>query len=347
MFGKSWNPDGLASFPCLFALNKRLTQYSIYITGGSTGLGLSAALILVRKGAHVSIVARNQEKLDKAVEAMEACRQHPNQLLTAYSFSLSDAAESAAALEAVCKPHGGRAPDAVFACAGSSKPMFFMDMTPQDMTEGMINGYWVQAWTAMAAAKKWCEKDPRARLFSFLPPWDICRSLVGPHIPPQNMPFELCTGLADTLQSEFMLYDIDVHIFFPPTMFTPGFDEENKTKPKIVRESRKHRRRIDRRCRRQGYDTRYLCLTLVAANMGTELETGVQQGHAHITGDIITSLFRASTRGAAPRHNIFLDTIYDMAAAIIAPIWRMSVDKRVRAHRVEHQQYLHESGFFS
>jgi hypothetical protein len=62
---------------------------------------------------------------------------------------LSDAAESAAALEAVCKPHNGRAPDAVFACAGSSKPMFFMDMTPQDMQEGMVNGYWVQAWTAM------------------------------------------------------------------------------------------------------------------------------------------------------------------------------------------------------
>lgn len=33
-----------------------------------------------------------------------------------------------------------------------------------------------------------------------------------------------------------MLYGIDVHIFFPPTMFTPGYDEENKTKPKVVRE---------------------------------------------------------------------------------------------------------------
>ena len=31
-----------------------------------------------------------------------------------------------------------------------------------------------------------------------------------------------------------MLYGIDVHIFFPPTMFTPGLEEENKTKPKIT-----------------------------------------------------------------------------------------------------------------
>ena len=32
-----------------------------------------------------------------------------------------------------------------------------------------------------------------------------------------------------------MLYGVDVHIFFPPTMFSPGFEEENKTKPQIVK----------------------------------------------------------------------------------------------------------------
>lgn len=41
-------------------------------------------------------------------------------------------------------------------------------------------------------------------------------------------------GLADTLRSELQLYNIDVHIFFPCTMFTPGYEEENKTKPKIT-----------------------------------------------------------------------------------------------------------------
>ena len=43
-------------------------------------------------------------------------------------------------------------------------------------------------------------------------------------------------GLADTLQSELMLYGVDVHIFFPTTMFTPGYEEEIKTKPRIVKE---------------------------------------------------------------------------------------------------------------
>jgi len=41
-------------------------------------------------------------------------------------------------------------------------------------------------------------------------------------------------GLADTLRSEFKLYGIDVQIFFPCTMYTPGYERENQTKPKIT-----------------------------------------------------------------------------------------------------------------
>ncbi len=42
------------------------------------------------------------------------------------------------------------------------------------------------------------------------------------------------TGLAETLQSEFMLYGIDVHIAFPGTIHSPGLEEENQCKPKIT-----------------------------------------------------------------------------------------------------------------
>jgi len=42
-------------------------------------------------------------------------------------------------------------------------------------------------------------------------------------------------GLGDTLESELRLYDIDVHTFFPPTMVTASYIEENKTKPEITK----------------------------------------------------------------------------------------------------------------
>ena len=78
-------------------------------------------------------------------------RVSPAQVLKAYSHSLDTAAASSEALEDACQPFGGQAPDAVFTCAGASKPMFFVEMDEKDMINGMTNGYWVQAWTAFVS----------------------------------------------------------------------------------------------------------------------------------------------------------------------------------------------------
>lgn len=82
------------------------------------------------------------------MNCFQTVRQAPGQIFKAYSFSLNTSQESEKALIAACAPHNGKAPDAVFACAGSSKPMYFIDMTEEDLTAGMANGYWLQAWTA-------------------------------------------------------------------------------------------------------------------------------------------------------------------------------------------------------
>ena len=41
-------------------------------------------------------------------------------------------------------------------------------------------------------------------------------------------------GLAETLRSELLLYSISVHIYFPGTIYSPGYITENKTKPPIT-----------------------------------------------------------------------------------------------------------------
>lgn len=116
-------------------------------------------------------------------------------------------------------------------------------------------------------------------------------------------------GLADTLQSEFMLYDI--HIFFPPTMFTPGYEEENKTKPQLV---------LDIESTDEGIIPEAAAHALVQGNayencyqICVESRIGIQRGYTHITADMITELFRAST---APKHNPLLDIVYDLAASV-------------------------------
>lgn len=40
-------------------------------------------------------------------------------------------------------------------------------------------------------------------------------------------------------------------------------------------------------------------------------ELGVERGDAHIASDLITNIFRGSTRGSAPKNSWILDGIYD------------------------------------
>lgn len=103
-----------------------------------------------------------------------------------YSFALDTAKASTDALEAVCEPYNGETPDATFTCAGASRPMFFVEMTDEDLIKGMNDGYWIQAWTAWVrlykfvtipctdidcrrSQKRWSGKVERGKSLSFRP----------------------------------------------------------------------------------------------------------------------------------------------------------------------------------
>ncbi|KAL0574810.1 3-dehydrosphinganine reductase [Marasmius crinis-equi] len=309
-FSKKWNPDGL----------------HVYIPGGSSGLGLALAILMVQKGAHVSIVARGQDRLDKALVEMQNHRQNPAQKLNAYSFGLNSAAEASKALEAVCEAHEGHSPDAVFACAGASKPMFFVEMTEEDLTQGMDSGYWVQAWTAWAAVRMMVRQQRKGKIALVSSTLGYISYTGWASYTPAK---QALRGLADTLHSECMLYGIDVHIFFPPTMKTDGYIEEMKTKPDITREIE---------AKDEGLTTEQAALAMF---------TGIQNNQAHITGEWITNTFRCCTRGAVPGNNWFIDKLIDISSWVIVPIFRMEHDGMLKRHRASHQEYLRSKGFFN
>jgi 3-dehydrosphinganine reductase len=47
----------------------------VYITGGSSGLGRALAEELVRRGAHVTVVARDLRKLEETTAALKVGRR--------------------------------------------------------------------------------------------------------------------------------------------------------------------------------------------------------------------------------------------------------------------------------
>lgn len=306
---KKWNPQGKHCF----------------ITGGSSGSGLALAILLAKKGAHVSIVARDETKLAHALEQIEAARQHSDQVFQSFAFSLNHLDGAKGALEAACAVHVGRAPDGVFTCAGSSRPSFFVEQTEQLLLSGMENAYWVQAWTALAAAQKMVKDGVQGRIV-FVSSTLGLMSFVGysSYAPGKHA----LKGLAETLRSELLLYGISVHCFFPCTIYTPGYEEENKTKPKIT-------------------------LKIEEADSGLQPEQVaegifkcVEHGHGRAAGDLATNLFLASNRGISPSTHVAWDVLMDIIAWIGTPIFRRSVDANVRQHQEEHMAYLKQQGFF-
>ncbi|KAI0689747.1 oxidoreductase [Cytidiella melzeri] len=311
MFGRKtkWDPNGK----------------HCYVTGGTAGLGLSLAVLLAKRGAHVSIVARNQERLDSALKELEAARQSPLQLFHVYSFSVDKAQDASDALEASTVPFDGKCPDALFLCAGKSRPGFFVEQTEELMVQCMEETYWAQAWSALAASKRMVRDGVKGKIV-FVASVLAYFSIVG-YSPYSPGKFAI-RGLAEALQSEFVMYGIDIHITFPGTIFSPGLEEENKIKPKIT-------------------------LKLEEADEGLQpdkiaeyLLSGVSKGHFHITYDFIGNIFRASTRGSSPGNSSLLDQIYAFIGAFALPLWRRDVDSKVRAHRDEHYAYLKDQKIF-
>ncbi|KAJ7754251.1 oxidoreductase [Mycena maculata] len=296
-----------------------------YITGGSSGLGLSLAILLTKNGADVSIVARDEQKLRSALDEMEKVRQSPDQKLLSYSYSLNEAEAASAALEADCAAHDGRCPDAIFLCAGTSTPGFFVEETEASLRKGMEMTYWVQAWTALAAAKRMARDRVPGRIV-FVSSLLGYMSIVGyaSYSPGKHA----LRGLAETLRSEMILYNVKVQIFFPGTIYSPGYEQENKSKPKIT-------------------------LKIEETDEGMQPEKvaegllrGVQKGDFHISADLLGNIFRSSTKGATPGNNVVLDAICSLLGGVALPIWRRGVDASVVAHRSEHETYLAERGFF-
>ena len=81
-------------------------------------------------------------------------------------------------------------------------------------------------------------------------------------------------GLADCLRNELKAHNIAVTIYFPSSMDTPGFAEENKTKPAECKEI-------------EG------SASLITADQAADnLLSGLARGHYAITDELLTEIGR-------------------------------------------------------
>ncbi|KAJ5071612.1 3-ketodihydrosphingosine reductase [Anaeramoeba ignava] len=286
----------------------------VIITGGSSGLGLSLGVLSAQRGAHVSIIARNPEKLKKAIETISSHKISDSQTISAFSADVSSFDSISHAVNKAVKYSGP--PFIVIPCAGESLPAYFSQQPLDEFHSQMNLNFFgtvntikavLPEMTKLAADKKKKKEKPKiilvgsaASLLGFIGFSAYCSSKFA------------IKGLADCLRNEFKALNIEVHIFYPSTMETPGLIEESKRKPSETTEIEGTAKAFS------------------AEDSAKSLFSGVEKGNFHITQEFLIYFARTSMNGLSPVNNIFFDTLLAPFSLIASYIMSVYFDYIVR-----------------
>jgi 3-dehydrosphinganine reductase len=197
-------------------------QHAI-ITGGSSGIGKATANLLASRGAYLSLIARDLEKLAAAkAEIMDA---FPHAKVLTFTADVANRAEAEAAIAAAIAQQG--TPDILITCAGMAHPGYFQELPLEIFERTMAVNYFGTLYCIKAALPSMEQRQQGAIVLI-----SSGAGLIGVYgyTPYSPSKFAL-RGLAESLRGELKGAGIQVAIAYPPDTDTPQLVEENKTKP--------------------------------------------------------------------------------------------------------------------
>jgi 3-dehydrosphinganine reductase len=206
----------------------RFSNRMVYITGGSSGIGLEAAKQLAALGAEVVVFARNEARLASAVQALERLAPSKQQRFGGMRLDVSHHEEVKATLQAAVQKFGP--PDIFINCAGRAYPRHFEEITYEQFDDTMkVNLYGI--WSTVSAILPFMKArggriintSSMAGFVGVFGYTDYSASKFG------------IVGFSEALRAELRRYHITVSVFCPPDTDTPGFAVENQTKPEETR----------------------------------------------------------------------------------------------------------------
>lgn len=270
-------------------------------------MGLSAACQLAAKGANVVIISRSSEKLEKALKQVRAAAKSPSQRFHFIPTDVSKPDYARSVVSQVSEWNNGRSPDIVWCIAGMSTPMLFQDdrVMPEMRREMDLNFFGasemahaiLQEW--WSPSNKWTADQPKHLIFtaSVLALYGV----VG--YTTYNPSKWALRGLADTLAQETLLYPeqpVKVHVVFPGTILSPGFEREQRSKPDITIQ-------LEKDDPQQTPD-----------EVARKAISGLEAGHHYVTVGFMGELMRWGSLGSARRNNALVDTIMMW---LMTPVW--------------------------
>jgi 3-dehydrosphinganine reductase len=200
----------------------------VYITGGSSGIGLAAARLLAQKGASVAIFARRQQVLEDASKEISASCANDDQR---FYYAVMDVSQHEEVNSVLGKAVGDFGiPDVLINCAGRALPCCCEDITYEQFDRTIkvdLYGTWNTCSVLVPLMKKKGGYIVNvSSIVGFVGVFgytDYAAAKFG------------VMGFSEALRSELKPCGVTVSVLCPPDTDTPGFAEENKTKPPETR----------------------------------------------------------------------------------------------------------------
>ncbi|HEY9077177.1 MAG TPA: SDR family oxidoreductase [Anaerolineaceae bacterium] len=210
-------------------IHKAFQGKSVLITGGSSGIGLALAEDLASVGAIVTILARNQERLLNAAEAIKSHSLTSSQQIIALQGDIANRCEITRILTDYIHQHG--IPDILINSAGVVHPGEFLDLSP-DLFDWMmdINFHGTVNVTRIIVPGM---IERRSGIIINIASFAAILGVFG-YTAYSASKFAL-RGFSDALRSEIRPHNIQVSIVYPWDTQTPQLEYENQYKPELLK----------------------------------------------------------------------------------------------------------------
>jgi NAD(P)-dependent dehydrogenase (short-subunit alcohol dehydrogenase family) len=206
------------------AKKDRYRERTVYISGGSSGIGLACGKLFASLGADVFIFARGVEALQEATLGIEGCRTHPGQRVSWASLDVTDHDLVASSLSGAVAEFGP--PHIVIANAGIAYPDYF-EKIPFAMFDKTIRTNLYGMWNVLSALIP----SMKASGGHIVNVSSIAGFLGVFGYTAYSASKFAVIGLSESLRSEMKPHGIHVSVLCPPDTDTPCFARENLTKP--------------------------------------------------------------------------------------------------------------------
>jgi len=185
---------------------------SVVITGGSRGLGLVMARQLVDEGARLTLVARDEEELQRAVDDLQTREPLAEVLAAPADIRARYQAERAIAM--AVERFGSV--DVLINNAGIIQVGPTDHMTLADYEDAMLTHFWGPLYMMMAAVPH-MRRAGAGRIVNIS---SIGGKIAVPHLVPYSASKFALAGLSEGLRAELAKYDITITTVFPGLMRT-------------------------------------------------------------------------------------------------------------------------------